>query len=473
MTAYINTLPSWEQALLSSIELKVSQLEFLQKVATASVLVGSDGSVQGPRASFAWVMSDKDGNRLAQCNGPAYGAKPVSYRAEGYGILSILRFFFHLKKQWHVTNKFAVVCDNETMVKRANEKFNGKAATPNSTLEAEWDLLAEIWTTLQELDDWSITWVKGHQDDKKPYANLDLKAQLNIDADALANQYITDNPNHPYQQVPLLPVSGVQLNLPIGTITHKLKRELRVARTAPGLQQHLCTKFNWTAPVFDNIDWESFRRAMNRLDKHRVTLTKHVNDIVPVGRRVHRYDPKYPKSCITCGIEEETASHLLECPQRAKRRNTCMQALRQHFQKENNKWDAPLELQELMFEGIKSVLEGRDPATMHCAPSVAHIAAAQTAIGWEELFRGRLASDWKAYQTTHLGTKATKKVNGQTWSTSIAQLLLQQWHNLWIERNGERHGTDKQSKDTAARRQAVREVEQLYDLQGCIRPSHN
>ena len=150
-----------------------------------------------------------------------------------------------------------------------------------------------------------------------------------------------------------------------------------------------------------------------------------------------------------------------------------MQALRQHFQKENNKWDAPLDLQELLFEGVKSVIEGRDPATIHCAPSVAHIAAAQTAIGWAELFRGRLASDWKSHQSTHLGTNATKKVNGQTWSTAIAQLLLQQWHNLWIERNGDRHGTDKQSKESAARRQAVREVEQLYDLNGSIRPCHN
>ena len=130
MQAYFNTLPSWEGDLLSSIELKVSQFEFLQKVGAASIIVGSDGSVQGTRASFAWVMSDKDGNRLAQCNGPACGAKTVSYRAEGYGILSVLRFFYHLKHKWQVTNKFAAVCDNETIVKRANEKIRRTQSDP-------------------------------------------------------------------------------------------------------------------------------------------------------------------------------------------------------------------------------------------------------------------------------------------------------------------------------------------------------
>ena len=110
---------------------------------------------------------------------------------------------------------------------------------------------------------------------------------------------------------------------------------------------------------------------------------------------------------------------------------------------------------------------------MTFAPSVSHIAAAQTAIGWDQLFSGRLASAWQVSYSSHLGTTATKKVNGQTWATALAELLLQQWYNLWIERKGDRHGRDKDSKATAAKRQAIREVEQLYDLTGYIRPSDN
>ena len=141
--------------------------------------------------------------------------------------------------------------------------------------------------------------------------DLDLKAQLNIDADGLADQYIIEHQDYAYSKVPLLPSSGTQLNLPIGTITHKLKREIMLAPTEPALQKHLCKHFKWTEETFGTIDWESFCRAMNRLDKHRTTLNKHVNNITPFGCRLHRRDPKYPRGCLTCGLEEENAIHLL------------------------------------------------------------------------------------------------------------------------------------------------------------------
>ena len=56
---------------------------------------------------------------------------------------------------------------------------------------------------------------------------------------------------------------------------------------------------------------ERARRAMQRLQKRRVALIKHVNNYTPVGRRVNRYDPKYPASCPTCQAPEETAEHLV------------------------------------------------------------------------------------------------------------------------------------------------------------------
>ena len=87
-----------------------------------------------------------------------------------------------------IANKFNLVCDNKTMVNRTNQNKKVEMATPNSTLESEWDLLAEIWTTLQSLDDCEIQWIKGHQDKEKPYQDLSLSAQLNVDVDALATK---------------------------------------------------------------------------------------------------------------------------------------------------------------------------------------------------------------------------------------------------------------------------------------------
>ena len=148
---YFEQLPDWEDELLCRVELLVPQEELFQRLVENGAMVGSDGSVQGPKASFAWVLSDNDGNRLANCNGPVFGSKPTSYRAEAYGILSVCRFFYHLKTKWQVSCKFALYCDNKTSVNRSAERNDVLKATPNSTLESEWDVLAEIWVTLQEL----------------------------------------------------------------------------------------------------------------------------------------------------------------------------------------------------------------------------------------------------------------------------------------------------------------------------------
>ena len=52
----------------------------------------------------------------------------------------------------------------------------------------------------------------------------------------------------------------------------------------------------------------------------------------------------------------------------------------------------------------------------------------------------------------------------------IAEFFLKQWLELWKERNGDRHGKDRESQAAAAKRQAIREVEGLYQHQNYIEP---
>ena len=126
-----------------------------------------------------------------------------------------------------------------------------------------------------------------------------------------------------------------------------------------------------------------------------------------------------------------------------------------------------------MLEGVASVFEERDPDTVVHAQSVTHIAQAQAAIGWMETLRGRLSSLWGIHQQEFLGYPVDKKINGQTWSTALAKLFLEQWRLAWMERNGDRHGRDKESKASAERKQALREVELLYEYKGFIEQKFN
>ena len=87
-----------------------------------------------------------------------------------------------------------------------------------------------------------------------------------------------------------------------------------------------------------------------------------------------------------------------------------------------------------------------------------HIAEAQETIRWIGIFRGRLSQQWGDHQ----------QINGQTWSAALSELFIHQWHLLWLERNGDHHGRDKASRDAATRKQALPEVEQLYEYKGWI-----
>jgi hypothetical protein len=144
-------------------------------------------------------------------------------------------------------------------------------AYPNMTISAEWDILSEIRTTIhQNMGSTSIQFqhIKGHADKHQPYAKLTLMQQLNVDADRLANEYIIQNQNKAYNIVPILPTSGIQLHMEEGTVTYQLKKTIMQARSKANHQLYLCHKNNWNQADFMNIDWESHRRALNKLQAH-------------------------------------------------------------------------------------------------------------------------------------------------------------------------------------------------------------
>ena len=150
--------------------------------------MASDGSAPAGQGAFAWVISDRSGNRLIRCSGPAFGYAISSYQSESYGIASILRFLVRMTMIYHTTQDIwshTLYCDNQGLVKRINKLMTYPTIFPNSTMEPEWDCLAQILDSLKFLQHHapSIHHVKGHQDEETPYEQLPLNAQVNCDAD--------------------------------------------------------------------------------------------------------------------------------------------------------------------------------------------------------------------------------------------------------------------------------------------------
>jgi len=136
-------------------------------------MFASDGGAASPKASFGWVLSTNQGQRLLHVSGPAYGAHSNSYRAEGYGILSVMRFIFWVNSFVSGTlSESRQYCDNKSMVASSHEVPAEWKRTPNSTQASDYNVLAEIWATPDLLSVTAcpaVLHIKVHQDNKTAY----------------------------------------------------------------------------------------------------------------------------------------------------------------------------------------------------------------------------------------------------------------------------------------------------------------
>jgi hypothetical protein len=464
----------WEYQLLSNVGFIEDNgtvlMQLLIALETNDLVVCSDGSAPKGIGSFGWIASTRDdGCRMVTCHGPAPGAQVSSYRAEGYGLLSVTRFLLRLAEQHktpHELWELTVYCDNESMVKKAKKRYPMGAIYPNFTLSSDFDIVVELWQTLEQLEGLQCQvhfhHIDGHQDREKRYQELSLPAQLNVQADYLAGDFQRRHPTWDYRRAPVLPSSKIQLHLHDGTVTHHLKQQLKKARYSQPLINRMCRRNGWNQATANSIDWDAHRIALGRQERHRTSLTKYLHGWLPVGHVVHRYDKKYEKECPSCNsVEEETIGHLHVCP--GEPREQWRKETLAETKKKLCTLQTPFPIQEIFLNGLHSALYGTPPPTTRY-PHLQGIIATQGAIGWDQLLKGRLSVCWRRNMAEHYRGSDSKGKDLQ-WSSAMAELMLSQWWKLWTLRNEARHGKDLESKNQAAKRQALREIQQLYELQ--------
>ena len=98
-TEYIASLPEWDKQLFDDLTIDTDVFTLADILSSNIFTAASNGSViANSYAAFGWVLSIAD-TQVASCSGPVYGYKPTSYRAEGYGMFSFLRFLPPLNKE--------------------------------------------------------------------------------------------------------------------------------------------------------------------------------------------------------------------------------------------------------------------------------------------------------------------------------------------------------------------------------------
>jgi hypothetical protein len=469
------TLDPWEQAILEGTQFLVDESDAWNTICAGNCIIATDGSAPHGKGSFAWIVSDPTGRRLVKCSGPVHGKDISSFRAESYGMLSALCFLFRMTKLYGTYQSCAshfhsLRCDNQSLVTKINKVKDYSTIYPNVTMDAEWDCIAQIRTTMKALGKLapSISHILGHQDQKIPYEQLPLDAQLNCDADVAASQYLQMQPLLDHSHAHTFPEGHCQLILHSGSITRDHKRELQQARTSPALESRLCTKHMWDSTDFRSIDWVAHGRALRRQDKHRVSMVKYVHNLLPLGKTVNRNFPRYPASCPSCHAPVEDREHFWACsaPPRLEWRANFLEALTEKL--DELKTDP--QLARLLVYKMRLVLARGNTSHRMAHEHLRAVSISQSIIGWDQILKGRFSVEWARAQGQFAQRARHPTGNGCEWTTCMADFMLEQWWKLWTSRNEDRHGRDYATQLQAANRQALRELEQFYQNYSTVAP---
>jgi hypothetical protein len=210
--------------------------------------------------SFGWMLGTKAGQRLAWCSGPGFGTA-TSHRAECWGKLSVARFLHHLPQfttmAYPQNLNIVSIADNKGLVTTLAKRSEYSTPYPNSTLQPDWDLIEEIYSTYHNLTIANVRfmWVKGHQDTDTAYDELPVAAQYNVDADQLADAYLEAHPNERTVS-PLVPAARCLLQLRNETMHGHYTTKIREAAALPDLFGYLRHKYKWSKQVSSNYKHE-------------------------------------------------------------------------------------------------------------------------------------------------------------------------------------------------------------------------
>jgi hypothetical protein len=477
---YLAALPKWEIQLFDSLDMFHPCYDLIDIISAnppdedqyldIQLLAISDGSAFDKSMSFGWSMSLLSGQRLATCAGPVPGSKQSSFRAEGYGLLSITRFIHHLfifcgvRPEW----KIQLSSDNDPLIQRIATTRPYTQCFPNSTLEADWDVVHMIVRTLQDLPCIiRVTHVKGHQDDHKDYEDLPLDAQLNCDADHEAVQHQTIHATY-RPRVPRIVLNTAQLHILGATINSGYKPAIRNAYSEKPLLAYIQSRNSWSDDTMAMINLQAHQQALSRMSARHTQLVKLCHDLMPTARITHRYNPLHTPHCFLCKTETEDLNHLLRCthPDRKPWQHRLFTAIRATCEYQNTR----SYLVDILIDGLSSWLNVRTidksayPSTFH------RLIREQTQLGWRQLFQGRMSKEWARLQDVYLRRihSTANSKTGLLWTTAIITTIWKEFFLMWEARNTAVHGKDSATRHTARIHRATVELQHLHKKQSDV-----
>ena len=339
---------------------------------------------------------------------------------------------------------------------------------PNLTMSSDWDVLQAIIATMRSFNNKpTLSHVTGHQDRTIAFDNLSLPAQLNVEADDLAGCYVYD-PNTDPSRVPRISGNTVQVHIPKGTITSRLKSVIRRHASEPAMRDHLCNRNGWSKNELQLIDWPTHGICIRKQFKLKRFFVKFLHDWLPVGAQVAKYKQDLSAKCPSCPHDQEDRDHFLRCPSRRLWQDKLIKDLRQYCQN-NHTREA---LKDILIESILSWFQNA-PVILSCFGEVYQVLIKQqAAVGWIQLLLGRFVHEWSILQEEFLRSlqQRPKHSSGSGWVIGVTTVIWKHIQKEWETRNSASHGVDDETREHPRIEQAKREIASMYELKDKVLP---
>jgi hypothetical protein len=310
--------------------------------------------------------------------------------------------------------------------------------------------------------------VKSHQDNKHGPTQINFEAQMNILADEEATRQ-RNTMCGPAEDVHNIAIA--QLRIADMAITRDSQQWLLQAAGKIPIQQYYLERHGWTREVFDSISWET-QRAVIRTYNHedQMRILKFVHGWLPTQHRRAKEGASSSQRCRLCNAEREDNMHLFAC------KHTVMEQLQAKIAIHINKWlheNGDSEMTNIFEIGLQESTDskGWQPDSRYVSPRWKPAVNAQSKIGWQHIFHGRLARELilSMDQHYHLEGAHNRTKNGEQWARKLIQTIWDTMLSLWRERNNILNKQDEEQVKVHQKEATKQRVQECYAYKDNLR----
>ena len=433
---------------------------------TSEILSATDGGAKNTVASFAWTIRIDDVD-IVSCHGPVSGPTPGSYRAECYGILSLL-LYLHLATcdcpSPAPFSQMTVHLDCQSLLTKLHLHQDRQYFTPHEAISPERDVLMQIESLLDVLAlSFSFKFVKGHQDDNKALHELDSPALANIQADSLASLALSSVA--PSNDVLFFPASVCHLHVKTISITRNIASTIHHLVYEQPMRQYIVSSRPWSFTC--DIDWQVYSMICNQNYRRPTFFLKWTHRLLPVGHVVHRRHPLASPYCPACGLYEDH-DHLLACEHESRHplKKKLLKDLRSDLDRD---YYDPI-LCDILIEGLLCVLHSTPFPFNKFPRDYQVLCQSQSSLGWSNLLKGFCSIHWRRLQNEFFVDNFYPKMVDKLGILSSLRSLINSIHAIWKLRNNQRHCADNDFHQSELSRQTIETIVDLYNLRDRVLP---